>query len=82
MEIGVQRVPMSSGRCWLCRRPAVAGERLPGHRHKVRPLCRTHDRVVFGPTSTEAAPADSTPTPPPREPAAPRSERVTGPLEQ
>jgi hypothetical protein len=50
MEAGVVRVTASGGRCWLCGLPAVAGEKLPGRRHKVRLLCRRHDQLVFGGT--------------------------------
>jgi hypothetical protein len=47
-EIGVQRIPVSGGFCWLCGFAAVAGEKLPGRRHKIRLLCRRHDELVFG----------------------------------
>ena len=68
-EVGVQRVPVAGGRCWLCGLPAVAGERLPGRRrrqgHRVRLLCARHDTAVFG--SDSAADAEhATDAPGPR----------------
>lgn len=48
---GVVRVPASGGRCWICGRAAIAGEKLPGRRHKVRLLCKSHDPLVFGDAS-------------------------------
>ncbi|UJW32431.1 hypothetical protein L3Q67_01175 [Saccharothrix sp. AJ9571] len=49
---GVVRVAsVEGGPCWLCGLPAVAGEKLPGRRHKVRLLCRRHDQLVFGAAS-------------------------------
>jgi hypothetical protein len=45
---GVERVPSPGGACWMCGLPAVCGEKLPGRRHKVRALCRTHADAVFG----------------------------------
>jgi hypothetical protein len=47
-EIGVQRIAATGGFCWLCGFPAVAGEKLPGRRHRVRLLCRRHDHLIFG----------------------------------
>lgn len=51
-EVGVQRVSVHGGRCWLCGLPAVAGERLPGrrrgHDHRIRLLCAGHAAAVFG----------------------------------
>lgn len=45
---GVQRIEGCGGRCWICGRPAVVGQKLPNRRHKARLLCRTHDEAVFG----------------------------------
>lgn len=49
---GVERVPLRrGGACWICKKTAVAGERLPGKRHKTRPLCEYHADLVFRPGS-------------------------------
>ncbi|VVJ22759.1 Uncharacterised protein [Amycolatopsis camponoti] len=48
-EIGVQRIPAAEGVCWICGRPAVSGERLPGRRPRVRLLCWQHDQAVINP---------------------------------
>ncbi|MFE2755657.1 hypothetical protein ACFXGA_27020 [Actinosynnema sp. NPDC059335] len=45
---GVVRVEATGGVCWLDGLPAVAGERLPGRRRRVRLLCELHDAAVFG----------------------------------
>jgi hypothetical protein len=45
---GVERVPSPGGSCWICGLAAVCGEKLPGRRHKVRPLCQSHADAVFG----------------------------------
>ena len=45
---GVERVPSPGGACWLCGLAAVAGEKLPGKRHRVRGLCQAHADAVFG----------------------------------
>lgn len=46
---GVERVPAPPGSaCWICGLTAVAGEKLPGRRRKVRALCQTHANAVFG----------------------------------
>jgi hypothetical protein len=46
---GVEKVPSSPGAaCWICGLPAVAGEKLPGRRRKVRALCQAHTDAIFG----------------------------------
>lgn len=46
---GVERVPLDkAAACSMCGLPAVCGEKLPGRRHKVRPLCQRHADAVFG----------------------------------
>jgi len=46
---GAERVAAPQrGRCWMCGLSAIAGDRLPGRRHKVRLPCRRHDELVFG----------------------------------
>lgn len=52
---GVVRVEATGGVCWLDGLPAVAGERLPGRRRRVRLLCRLHDAAVFGGPEAVAA---------------------------
>lgn len=43
-----ERVPSPRGTCWICGQPAVCGEKLPGRRRRVRPLCQAHADAVFG----------------------------------
>lgn len=57
---GVVRVVSPGGRCWLCNRPSVAGEKLPGRRSKTRPLCKRHDELIFG-TPPQPDPAQTEP---------------------
>jgi hypothetical protein len=52
---GVVRVEAVAGVCWLDGLPAVAGEKLPGRRRRVRLLCRLHDVAVFGGPNAVAA---------------------------
>lgn len=44
-----ERVPApAKSACWICGISAVCGEKLPGRRHRVRPLCQDHADAVFG----------------------------------
>jgi hypothetical protein len=45
---GVERVASPGGACWMCGMAAVCEEKLPGRRHKVRPLCQRHADAIFG----------------------------------
>ena len=59
--VGVVRVPVVGGWCWLCRQPAVVGERLPGRGRRVRLLYERHEELTYGravPSATAKAQQD------------------------
>ncbi|MGW4412046.1 hypothetical protein ACWEJ6_49170 [Nonomuraea sp. NPDC004702] len=46
---GAERVPVpTKSACWICGMSAVCGQKLPGQRRRVRPLCQAHADAVFG----------------------------------
>jgi hypothetical protein len=43
-----ERVQSPGTACWICGRPAVCGQKLPGRRRKVLGLCQAHADAMFG----------------------------------